>query len=140
MNVKMKIVFKLVVCLLFSFGTSYGQKVDSNKPMEVYLLIGQSNMAGRSTLDGQSQTTSENILMLDKTNNWVLTIDPLHFDRSSAGVGPGLSFAQAMLEGHKKTKIGLIPCAWGGSPVKVWTPGAKYFDDFPYERLLHELK
>nr|WP_288834437.1 sialate O-acetylesterase [uncultured Flavobacterium sp.] len=136
---KFRIAFNLVVSLFFGLG-SYGQKGNSTKPMELYLLIGQSNMAGRGTVDAESQKTSEAILMLDKTNNWVVAKDPVHFDRSSAGVGPAISFAQAMLEGEKNTKIGLIPCAWGGSPIKVWQPGAKYFDNFPYDEAIARAK
>lgn len=139
MNVKMKTALKLAVCLFLSFGT-YGQKVASNKPMDLYLLIGQSNMAGRGTIDAESEKTSGNILMLDKANNWVVAKEPLHFDKSYAGVGPGLSFAQAMLEGQKNTKIGLIPCAWGGSPIKVWSSGAKYFENFPYDEAIARAK
>ena len=139
MNIKLKTALKLAVCLLLSFGI-YGQKRDSSKPMEVYLLIGQSNMAGRGAIDAESQKTSTNILMLDKSNNWVIAKDPVHFDKSYAGVGPGLSFAQVMLEGQKKTKIGLIPCAWGGSPIKVWSQGAKYFENFPYDEAIARAK
>jgi len=140
MNIKLKKALELAVCLLFSLGTSYGQKVDSNKPMEVYLLIGQSNMAGRGAIDAESEKTSEDISMLDKSNNWLIAKDPLHFDKSYAGVGPGLSFAKTMLEGQKKKKIGLIPCAWGGSPIKVWSPGAKYFNNFPYDEAIARAK
>jgi hypothetical protein len=139
MNLKLKKTFRLFVCLLFSFGT-YGQRTDSSKPMELYLLIGQSNMAGRGAVDSHSQITSEAIMMLDKTNNWVIAKDPLHFDKSSAGVGPGISFAQSMLEGQKNKKIGLIPCAWGGSPIKVWSQRAKYFDNFPYDDAIARAK
>ena len=139
MNIKLKTALKLAACLLFSFGT-YGQNEDSNKAMELYLLIGQSNMAGRGAVDAESEKTSANILMLDRANNWVIAKDPLHFDKPYAGVGPGLSFAQAMLEGQKNIKIGLIPCAWGGSPIKVWSPGAKYFENFPYDEAIARAK
>ena len=110
------------------------------KSMDLYLLIGQSNMAGRATIDAQSENTSDAIMMLDKNNNWVVAKDPLHFDKPYAGVGPGLSFAQAMLEGKKDIKIGLIPCSWGGSPIKVWSPGAKYFENFPYDEAIQRAK
>lgn len=113
-------------------------KIDAN--LEVYLLVGQSNMAGRGKLDVNEQKVSENILMLDKNNSWVPAKDPLHFDKTSAGVGPGISFAQAMLDGKKNTKIGLIPCAWGGSPIKVWKSGAKYFNNFPYDEAIARAK
>lgn len=135
----MKIAFKIIIFFLFCFD-AISQTVNASKPMELYLLIGQSNMAGRGTVDAQSQITSDAILMLDKTNNWVLAKDPLHFDRSSAGVGPGISFAQTMLQDKKNTQIGLIPCAWGGSPIKVWQPGAKYFENFPYDEAIQRAK
>lgn len=119
---------------------SYGQTVFPNKDMEVYLLIGQSNMAGRVTIETQSQITSDAILMLDKMNNWVLAKDPVHFDRTTAGVGPAISFAQTMLQVNKNSQIGLVPCAWGGSPIKVLQPGAKYFENFPYDEAIARAK
>lgn len=140
MNVKLKLVFKLISTLFLgiSFNT-YAQK-NADKAMDLYLLIGQSNMAGRGAIDEQSKSVSETIFMLDKNNNWVVAKDPLHFDKPYAGVGPGLSFAHAMLEGKKNTQIGLIPCAWGGSPIKVWSPGAKYFENFPYDEAIARAK
>ncbi|SHG82870.1 Peptidoglycan/xylan/chitin deacetylase, PgdA/CDA1 family [Flavobacterium fluvii] len=141
MNLKLKIVFKITACLVCCLGfNAYGQTVNPSKPMEVYLLIGQSNMAGRGTVDTQSQITSDAVLMLDKTNNWVPAKDPVHFDKPVAGVGPAISFAQAMLKDKKNTQIGLIPCAWGGSPIKVWQPGAKYFENFPYDEAIQRAK
>ncbi len=137
MTTKLKITACLIACVGFN---AFSQKANKSKPIEVYLLIGQSNMAGRGKVDAQSLITSDAILMLDKTNNWVLAKDPLHFDRASAGVGPGISFAQTMLKENKNIQIGLIPCAWGGSPIKAWQPGAKYFENFPYDEAIQRAK
>lgn len=138
---KLKVVFKRVAYFLCCLGFyAHGQTVVPTKSLEVYLLIGQSNMAGRGTVDAQSRTISESILMLDKTNNWVLAKDPLHSDRASAGVGPGISFAQTMLKDKPNVQIGLVPCAWGGSPIKVWQPGVQYFDNFPYDEAVARAK
>jgi hypothetical protein len=50
------------------------------------------------------------------------------------GVGPAIGFANEMLKSDSKIKIGLIPCAWGGSPIKVWQPGAVYLNTaHPYD-------
>jgi peptidoglycan/xylan/chitin deacetylase (PgdA/CDA1 family) len=141
MNIKFIIAIQTVLCFVCCIGfNAHSQTVVPTKSLEVYLLVGQSNMAGRGTVDAQSQMTSESILMLDKTNNWVVAKDPLHSDRASAGVGPGISFAQALLADHKNRQIGLVPCAWGGSPIKVWQPGAKYFDNFPYDEAVARAK
>jgi hypothetical protein len=123
------------VCLLFISLLSHAQydKVDSN--FHVYLLIGQSNMAGRGPLDMESIKVNPGIIMLDSLNHWVPATDPVHFDKpGSAAVGPAISFAKEMLGGNKNIKLGLIPCALGGSPIKVWEPGATYLKVFkPYD-------
>ncbi len=121
-----------------SSGTKTKQTSSSvNKEnLDLYLLIGQSNMAGRGPLDTLETEPDPRILMLDSTDQWVPAKDPMHFDKPIAGVGPGISFAKAMLAGQPHQKIGLIPCAWGGSPIRVWQPGAKYFDNYPYDEAI----
>lgn len=114
---------------------------DSN--FHLYLLIGQSNMAGRGVPDSLSAPDDPRILMLDSMNQWVVAKDPVHFDKPAmAGVGPGLAFAQEMLRGaDKHIRIGLIPCAWGGSPIKVWEPGITYLGNhYPYDGAIERTK
>ncbi|MES2240984.1 MAG: sialate O-acetylesterase [Bacteroidota bacterium] len=130
----------IIVLLLLALNFGFAQESKPDANFEVYLLVGQSNMSGRGKVEAKDQEVQENILMLDKTNNWVAAKDPMHSDRDYTGVGPGISFAKAMLEGQKKIKIGLIPCAWGGSPIKVWKPGAKYFNNFPYDEAIARAK
>jgi hypothetical protein len=98
------------------------EKPDSN--FHLYLLAGQSNMAGRGIITEQfAQAGNPNILMLNKTNQWVPAKHPLHFDKPAViGVGPGLGFAIEML--RPGIRIGLIPCAVGGSSINAWRPGA----------------
>ena len=91
---------------------------------QLYLLIGQSNMAGRGKVDAQSAEADPRVLMLNKERQWVPAVDPLHFDKPGAGVGPGLAFGKAMAAAAPGTRIGLIPCAVGGSSITVWVPGA----------------
>jgi hypothetical protein len=91
---------------------------------QLYLLIGQSNMAGRGTVDAQSSPADPRVLMLNKERQWVPAADPLHFDKPTAGVGPGLAFGTAMAEAAPGKRIGLLPCAVGGSSITAWVPGA----------------
>ncbi|WP_164891001.1 sialate O-acetylesterase [Botryobacter ruber] len=123
------------ICFLFASCFVLAQQKGVDKNFHVYLLIGQSNMAGRGQLDAVSKEVHPQVLMLDQGNNWVPATDPVHYDKpAAAGVGPGISFAREMLGNDKKTKIGLIPCALGGSPIKVWEPGAVYLKEFhPYD-------
>jgi hypothetical protein len=92
----------------------------------LYMLAGQSNMAGRGIVDSLSHPADPRILMLDKDGQWISAADPLHFDKKEAGVGPGLAFAQQMLKGNpdKNIRIGLMPCAVGGTSITKWQPGA----------------
>ncbi len=79
--------------------------------------------------------------MLDSTNNWVQATDPVHFDKPKmAGVGPAIGFANEMLREENNISIGLIPCAWGGSPVEVWKPGAVYLSAHPYDDAIRRTK
>jgi hypothetical protein len=122
------------VCLLAISIMSEAQEIpDTN--FHLYLLIGQSNMAGRGLPDAESKKQDAQIIMLDSSNHWVPAIDPVHFDKPAiAGVGPAINFAKEMLGNNKHIKIGLVPCAVGGSPISVWVPGAFYAPGFhPYD-------
>ena len=115
-----------------------------DKPLDLYLLIGQSNMAGRGEITVEYKDEgSDNVLMLTKENNWVLAKHPLHFDKPSVvGVGPGLSFGIEMAKKSKGHNIGLIPCAVGGSSIDVWKPGAfdKSTSTYPYDDAMKRLE
>lgn len=127
-------------------GASYPKEattVRPNKNLHIYLLIGQSNMAGRGVLDDSSKSTNPNILMFTKDSLWAIATDPLHFDRPTAvGVGPGISFAQTMLEvmAKKNIQIALIPCAVGGSGIESWQAGKKFLEDHPYDDAIRRTK
>lgn len=98
--------------------------VDSN--FHIYLLMGQSNMAGRGKVTEKFKAAPDtNILSLDKHGKWIIAKHPLHFDKAIAGVGPGLKFAEGMLKhADKEVKIGLVPCAVGGTSINKWKTGA----------------
>ncbi len=93
---------------------------------ELYLLMGQSNMAGRGPLtDSLRQLGNNRLVMLDQQRQWVTAHHPLHFDKPAiVAVGPGLSFGMEMLLANPGKKIGLVPCAVGGTPIEHWLPGA----------------
>lgn len=94
------------------------------KPLHLYLLAGQSNMAGRGELDADHSTTDPNVYALKSDMSWGPASDPLHFDKPAiVGVGPGLSFGKQMAASNPNVQIGLIPTAVGGSPIRSWAPG-----------------
>ncbi|MFK7845828.1 MAG: sialate O-acetylesterase [Rhodothermales bacterium] len=94
------------------------------KPLHLYLLAGQSNMAGRGQINPDQAVAHPNVYALQADMSWGLAKDPLHFDKPTiVGVGPGMSFGIQMAASDPSVRIGLIPTAVGGSPIKLWTPG-----------------
>ena len=113
--------------LLLTIATCYSY-ARTETSLDIYLLIGQSNMAGRGIITEQYAVEGDpRVLMLNQENKWVPAKHPLHFDKPSvAGVGPGLSFGMEMAKANPSRKIGLVPCAVGGSPIDMWKEGALY--------------
>lgn len=114
---------------------------EARAKFHVYLLIGQSNMAGRGKVEKEDTTPHPRVLALNKDDQWVPAIDPLHFDKPSAGVGPGLAFGKALADADKDVTIGLIPCAAGGSPISVWKKDAYWGQtkSKPYDEALRRV-
>jgi len=114
---KMRSCFTAVLMLLSTIPLHAQTK---KQQFHLYLLAGQSNMAGRGIVEPQDTIGNPRILSLNKEGNWVIAKDPVHFDKSAAGVGPGLSFAREMIKRDPNIIIGLIPCAAGGSGIDHW--------------------
>ncbi len=97
--------------------------------LHLYLLIGQSNMAGRGPLDIDQRVSRLRVLKFSQHNAWTAGIEPLHYDKPSiAGAGIGMSFARAMSDADKDITIGLIPCAVGGTPLSRWSKGGDLYN------------
>ncbi|GDY13200.1 acetylxylan esterase [Planctomycetota bacterium] len=86
----------------------------------IFLLIGQSNMAGRGKVEDQDRQAHPRVLTLSKDDAWIPAIDPIHFDKSKAGVGLGLTFGKTVAEALPGYHIGLVPCAVGGTSLTAW--------------------
>lgn len=95
--------------------------------MKLFLLIGQSNMAGRGKVEAQDQVLNPKIFMLTKDLQWVPAKDPLHFDKPAAGVGLGSEFAREVSKANPQMSIGLIPCAVGGTSLDQWKEGSALY-------------
>lgn len=113
-----------------------GSAQQRDSSLHLYILMGQSNMAGRGPLtEAYKSMGHERVRMFDKHQQWLPAAHPLHFDKPKvAGVGPGLSFGIAMAEAYPDATIGLVPCAVGGTAITKWAPGVydKPSDTYPY--------
>jgi hypothetical protein len=95
-------------------------KLPPKEEFHLFLLIGQSNMAGRGAVEEQDRTPHPRVFMLDEAGDWKPAADPLHFDKRGAGTGLGKTFAIQIAEADPSITVGLIPCAVGGSPIDSW--------------------
>jgi Carbohydrate esterase, sialic acid-specific acetylesterase len=116
----------LVLSFLLGFAGAQDISLPSKDQFHLFLLVGQSNMAGRGVVEEQDKKPHPRVLMLSKEGKWVSAIDPMHFDKPAAGVGLGKTFGQIIAEANPGVSIGLIPCAVGGSHIDAWKPGAFY--------------
>jgi arylsulfatase A-like enzyme len=101
---------------------------DEPQNLQIYVLMGQSNMAGRGLLEKTREPLHPKILMLTKEERWEPASEPLHFDKSIAGAGLGASFALRMAAAEPQAMIGLVPCAVGGTPLSRWQKGADLYE------------
>lgn len=92
------------------------------------LIIGQSNMAGRGFMDGLAPIDNNRMIVL-KNGRWQYMFRPVNFDRPFSGVCLAESFAEAYAKDHEDVKIGVIPCADGGTTLDQWAVGGALFDN-----------
>jgi hypothetical protein len=111
----------------------------NRQKLHLYVLAGQSNMAGRGKVAERDTQIHPRVFALNKEGQWQAAVEPLHFDKPGiVGVGPGFAFGKAMAEYKENVRIGLVPCAAGGSPISSWTEGG-YHDQtksHPYDDAL----
>lgn len=121
-----------------------------NAQKAIFILAGQSNMAGRGgikyldptpenplgavwnhTIPPDSQS-SPHILRLNAKLAWEVATEPLHADIDTSkvcGVGPGMAFANEVLKRKPCLGvIGLVPCAKGGTYMAEWSRGTELYN------------
>jgi hypothetical protein len=89
---------------------------------DVYILAGQSNMAGYRAVREPARSGDERIQIYGPAGWRPVVREP---GAADAIDGPGMAFARAHLTGHGDARIGLIPCAVSGSAISFWQPGAE---------------
>ena len=130
---------RFTIILLLAFLVCF---VNAQEKLDLYLLIGQSNMAGRGVVEAQDTLIFEHVLTLTEDLKWKPAQDPIHFDKEIAGVGLGRTFGIEMHKVNPGKKIGLIPCAVGGSPIGTWKPNAIFMNPgiHPWDDMVKRLE
>ncbi|MDZ4288007.1 MAG: sialate O-acetylesterase, partial [Prosthecobacter sp.] len=127
---------RIVINKVFGYGNHSDLRTEAKtaetlpqkERLHLYLLIGQSNMAGRGVLDTEERLSRLRVLKFSPRNAWTVGVEPLHQDKPAAvGAGIGMSFAREMAEADPAATIGLVPCAVGGTPLERWVKGGDLY-------------
>jgi Carbohydrate esterase, sialic acid-specific acetylesterase len=110
---------------------------EGTEQLDLYLLMGQSNMKGRGIMPDDPKRDPRIVMMHLNDDSWYVARHPLHLTgdaktfagHDNAGVGPGLAFAESLISQNPKIAIGLVPCAVGGSAINLWQKGGKLYDE-----------
>ena len=119
---------------LFAFAGNVKESVPST--FDLYVCIGQSNMAGRATLTPEVMDTLQNVYLLNDKGNFEPAVNPLNRystvrkDLSMQRLGPAYGFAKEMAR-QTKRPVGLVVNARGGSSINSWLKGSKvgYYEE-----------
>lgn len=127
-------------CLAFDSTSSAQDNIPSTydgpkDKLHIYLLIGQSNMAGRAPFTKEESGAIARCYLLNGENKWGPAKNPLNrYSTIRKGLGvqkmnPGYTFAQTMTSKNKAISIGLIVNAKGGSSIRRWTKKSRFYKD-----------
>lgn len=101
------------------------------------LIIGQSNMAGRGYLaEAQPIDNQDGLLQVLRNGRWMPMFRPVNFDRSFSGTCLAEMFARQYADEHGGVKVGIIPCADGGTTLDQWKEGEVLFDHAVFQAKL----
>ena len=135
---------KHTITLLLSFLLIAYASAQSEPPVKIYLMVGQSNMQGKGGIEGDGGNTLRHLVNNDPKKEYQFAIDDkgewverkdvwIHYDlhpfrelrygllkpgygASSGQVGPEFGFGHAMGNANKG-KVLLIKAAWGGKSL-----------------------
>lgn len=99
--------------------------------LDIYLMIGQSNMAGRAEISQEYTDTLDHVFLFvgNADKEWEGASNPLNKystvrkELSMQKLNMGYSFAQKIAESFPGRSIGLVVNARGGTSIDLWMPG-----------------
>lgn len=98
------------------------EQVPQKEDVWVFLLAGQSNMAGRAFVEPQDTIPNSRVLTINKDNEIIIAKEPVHiYQPNLNGLGCGLSFGKTLIEFIPDSiTLLLLPTAVGGSSISQW--------------------
>ncbi|MDZ4709879.1 MAG: sialate O-acetylesterase [Saprospiraceae bacterium] len=135
---------KCILVILYSFfmiSCKKSSDLVNSKPLWIFVLAGQSNMAGRGAVENEDTITHPDILILDSLDHWAIAKEPLHYyEPMRRGLDCGMAFARELLRLNQDSiRIGLVPCAVGGSSVEQWLYDSTHRDVQLFSNFIQKL-
>lgn len=92
-------------------------------------------MKGRGFMPDEPINDPRFVMMHLRNDQWYHARHPLHLigdpktfeGHDNAGVGSGLAFAEVIAAESPTSRIGLLPCAKGGSAISLWSEKGKLY-------------
>ena len=104
--------------------------------MKIFLLIGQSNMAGPKITPWEEcdDKRLEGVLLSNDQDKWIPAKNPINGYSTirwqpTPGLSPAPTFAEMIKKAYKDEEIGLISNARGSSKIIEWQKGERYFTE-----------
>lgn len=129
----MKRFYGIILCVFIIFS-SYAEN-PSKESFHLFLLMGQSNMAGFGDILPEDKTPIDGVLMLRDTLKkgeefcWIEAKQPIHARLSSDRYCLAGPFAQAYHTMYPKSVVGLIPMGWGGAAITQMEKGTIFYEE-----------
>ncbi|TWU37913.1 Carbohydrate acetyl esterase/feruloyl esterase precursor [Novipirellula aureliae] len=127
-------IFLMVGGFAHAVESSDGQRSSGIHKREVYLLIGQSNMAGRAPIESMDEGPIDGCELLNAEGKWEPATNPLN-KYSTVGkklsvqkLNPGYGFAKRLHELRPGISVGLVVNARGGTSISKWAKTSTEYD------------
>lgn len=107
------------------------RRVPPPSKMQIYLMLGQSNMVGQASLEPEAR--DPHVLMFAADGKWKTAYEPTHdsagavdfiYAGQTANFSCGLTFGKTLRSFVPEIKVGLVPCARNGTSIIEWMPSA----------------
>ena len=130
-----KLIHTSLLLIGFGLATADDDAIRHKEAFHVYLLIGQSNMAGRAAFNEKEAEPMNGVYLLNGEDDWEPASNPLNrYSTIRKGLGmqklnPGYSFAMQMVGPDSGNRIGLVVNAKGGTKIEQWAKGTRFYTE-----------
>ena len=126
---------KLLAFVLLVASTITGWAAGEKEGMDIFLFLGQSNMAGYGDIYPEDRQDLDGVFTLRETKD---EANPYRWEKSHQPYNVGLPsyrfslagpFVQAYHLTYPNATVGVVSKAWGGAAISQMNKGTKFYDE-----------